>query len=637
MKYTKIAFLGSATSSARFTSNIQRNTGILTLAATAASFGMACAHPEENKLPDTTIIANRTETSLTKVGSAVSVLDVTGLERDGILHLDEALKFVPGVVSESISGQRGSASSLLLRGTTTGHAHIRVDGMRISGPNITSGNFFGGSNLSGLSRIEILRGPQSALYGGDAIGGVLGIYSKKGTGTPGGSLRLEAGSFDSFTSSLGLHGQIDRLSYNLGIGHESTDNDLPNNHFEQLSYTLRLDYEVSDSLDIGLTLRGFDSEFRRPSYSDPNFARSADDDTESLLATIFAELQVNDIWKSKLALGLYDETYDSDTFGSSNYYRTEGQKYAAYWDNTLHWNDRHTTTAGLVYEKTKFEYQSLFFGLTEDDRESDQYGIYLNHSWDVTDALTLTGGVRWEDYDTYGDEVTWRAAAAYRIKQTGTKFRASVGKGFRPPSFIDIYGFGGASNFDLKAEQSIGWDVGIDQQFCEGQYQISATYFENRIEDQITSTFGPPPTFATVTFNAPGTTVTKGIELEAHAKWLDGRVRTSVAYTWLAESLQDQPEHSAGLRVSADVTDDLEAGFSVNYLDDRSWGGNEVAAYTLVNLHANYEIKPGITLNARVSNLFDEDYEFANFGSGLFQETYPGRGRGIFGGVTFVW
>lgn len=637
MKHNQSALDSSATSSARLTPNIQRHTGIITIAATAASLGMACANEEENELPNTTIIANRAETDLSKVGSAVTVLDVSGLESDGIYHLDDALKFAPGVISESISGQRGSASSLLLRGTTTGHAHIRVDGMRVSGPNITSGSFFGGSGLLGLSRVEILRGPQSALYGGDAIGGVLGLYSAKGSGAPSGSLRLEAGSFDSFSSSLNFQGQIDQLSYNFGIGYESTDNDLPNNDFSQLSYALRLDYQVNDSLDIGLTLRGFDSEFRRPIYSDPSFSRDANDDTTSTLATIYGELQVNEIWKSKLTLGLYEEDFDSTTYASANFYRTDGEKKAIYWDNTVQWNDRHSTTAGLVYETTDFQYQSYYYGLTEDQRDVRQYGAYVNHSWDITETFTLTGGVRWEDYDTYGDEVTWRAAAAYRIESTGTKFRASVGKGFRPPSFIDIYGFGGTSNFDLEAEQSIGWDLGVDQSFCDGQYLVSVGYFENRIEDQITTTYGGPPFYAPITTNAPGTTVTRGVELEAHATWLDGRVRGSVNYTWLAESLQDQPEHSAGLRVSTDVTDTLEAGFSVNYLDDRSWGGNEVDAYTLVNLHANYQIKPGITLNARVTNVFDEDYEFANFGSGLYQTTYPGRGRGLFGGITFEW
>ena len=115
---------------------------------------------------------------LSKVGSAVTILDVSELEQSGITYLDDALKFVPGVISESIGGQRGSISSLLLRGTSTNQTHIRVDGVRLSGSNIASGGFLGNSSISGLSRIELLRGPQSALYGGDAIGGVLRKWSK---------------------------------------------------------------------------------------------------------------------------------------------------------------------------------------------------------------------------------------------------------------------------------------------------------------------------------------------------------------------------------------------------------------------------------------------------------------------------
>lgn len=596
------------------------------------------AAPEsEPKLDETTVLANRGLTDLNKVGSAVTILDAEDFEKSGVFHIDSALKFVPGVISESIAGQRGSSSSLLLRGTTTQYAQIRVDGVRISGPNITTGNFFGGTNLGGLSRIEVLRGPQSALYGGDAIGGVLGLYSTKGIGTPSGSLRIGGGSFNSFNTSLSLQGQLDQLSYALTLGYETTDNDLPNNQFEQWSYALRLDYQVHDSLDIGMTLRGFESDFRRPSYSDPAFARAADDETTSVLATLFANLQINEIWSSKLTLGFYDEEYDTRTFASPRFFTTEGTKYAAYWDNTLKWNDRHTTTTGAVYEKTDYSYASLFFTLQQDSRKSDQYGFYVNHSWDVTDALTLNGGVRWEDYDTYGSETTWRAAAAYRIKQTDTKLRASVGKGFRPPSFTELFGFGGGSNFDLTAEQSIGWDVGVDQKFCDGQYALSVTYFENRIEDFIRSSFGPPPAFVTTTSNVPGISETNGIEVEASAHWLNNRLHTTLVYTWLDKTLAGQPENSAGLRVHASVTDKLDAGFSINYLDDRTFGGNELDSYILVNLHASYEVNSNVTLNVRVENLFDEEYEYANFGTGATQETYPGRGQGIFGGVTVKW
>lgn len=579
-----------------------------------------------------TVIANRGETELSKVGNAVTILDAKTLNEEGIHHLDDMLKFVPGVISESLSGQRGSSSSLFLRGTVTGQTHVRVDGVRITGPNISTGNFLGGSGSSGLSTIEILRGPQSALYGGDAIGGVVGLYSKRGSGDPSGRLHLEGGSFDSRSATLDLQGQIDQFSYALSIGHEATDNDLPNNGFEQLAYALRLDYELNHKLNIGLTLRAFDSELRRPDYAASSFGRDGDDETDSFLGTLFANLQVNEAWNSKLTFGFYDEEYQADTLASPNFYDTSGTKHSVYWDNNIQWNDRHITTAGVVFEETDYSYASEYFGLSADRRENIQYGSYANHSWDATENLTLNGGIRWEDYDSYGDETTWRTSAAYRISQTNTKIRASVGKGFRPPSFTELYGFGGGSNFDLQAEESLGWDVGIDQEFCDGNYELSISYFQNDIKDRIKVIYDPM-TFAATSINISGTTHTSGAEIAARGHWLQQRLHATLSYTWLNEALSGQPKHSGGLRVHGNITPQLDAGFSINYLDERSWGGDLLDSYVLTNLHASYELNPSVTLNARIENLFDKSYEYASFGG----TAYPGRGRGLFAGATIMW
>ena len=603
---------------------------VLSLNGTHLSKAESSEQPET--LATVTVIANRGETELSKVGNAVTILDAETLNQEGIVHLDEMLKFVPGAISESLAGQRGSSSSLFLRGTVTGQTHVRVDGVRITGPNLSTGNFLGGSGSSGLATIEILRGPQSALYGGDAIGGVIGLYSKRGSGDPSGRLYIEGGSFDSRSATLDLQGQIDRFSYALSLGHEVTDNDLPNNSFEQLNYTLRLDYEVRPDLNIGLTLRAFHSEFRLPDYTDPAFARNSDDETDSLLGTLFADLQVNDVWNSKLTLGFYDEDYHSDTFASPNFYDTSGTKCSAYWDNTIQWNDQHVTNAGAVFENTDYSYASEFFGLSADSRDNDQYGFYVNHRWDSTENLTLNGGLRWEDYDTYGDETTWRTSAAYRISPTNTKIRTSVGKGFRPPSFTELYGFGGGSNFDLQAEESIGWDVGIDQEFCDGLYEFSISYFQNNIKNRIKVIYDPM-TFAATSVNTPGTTQTSGVEIAARGHWLQERLHATLSYTWLNEALSGQPKHSGGLRVHGKITPQLDAGFSINYLDERTWGGDLLDSYVLTNLHASCELNPSLTLNARVENLFDKSYEYASFGG----TSYPGRGRGLFAGATVTW
>jgi len=585
-------------------------------------------------LPPTTIMANRVETNLSMVGSAVSVLDVGLLDTQGIRNLDDALRFVPGVVSESLGGQRGSSSSLFIRGTKTNHAHLVVDGMRISDSNMVMGNFLGSSNLNGLSRIEVLRGPQGALYGGDSIGGVMGVYSAKGEGDFSGDLRVEGGSFNSWNTMLGVQGTAGDLSYSLSLGYESTDNDLPQNEFDMFSYALRLDYEVNDALNLGLTLRGADTNYQAPSYGSSSPLK---DDLRYALGTLFAEYQINDQWMSKLTLGMYDQQYDNVTkaFGwnPAGTYNTDATKLAVYWDNTYEWNEQHSTVTGAVYENSDFSYKSTGWGLTQDDRTRNQYGFYVNHIWDITKNFNLTGGARWEDYDDYGDEATWRMSSAYTVSATDTTFRGSIGKGFRPPSFVDLYGFGGqAPSPDLEAESSLGWDLGVEQSLCDGQYVLGLTYFGNRIEDAITYVYVPFPG-QSYNENVDGVTETSGLEASAEAYFFDDRLSVRVSYTWLDRALVEMPEHSFGLRIHGDVSDQLGLGLTMTYLDDRAFFGEEVDAYALVNLYGNYELTENVAFNARIENLFNEDYDYA---SG-FGDVYPGRGIGFFGGVTLSW
>lgn len=609
------------------------------------------AEKKEEVLAPTTVIANRVETDLSKVGSSVTVLDVGLLGQQGVHNLDEALKFVPGVISDSVGGQRGSTSDVYFRGTRTAHAHVVVDGMRISDANTSAvgiKQFLGNNNLNGLSKVEVLRGPQGALYGGDSIGGVIGIYSAKGEGAHSGGLRLEGGSFNSWNTMLGMQGSEGDLSYSLGLGYETTENDLDHNDFESFSYALRLDYIVNPCLNIGLTLRGADSTYQGPQvgqyYSGPD-----ETDLTYNLGTLFAEYEVNERWISKLTLGIYDQ----DSAFESNAPNPNGPvvpylndeeitKYAAYWDNTVKWNDRHTTVAGAVYEDSDFSYANSL-GST-DDRTRTQYGLYVNHIWDITDNLNITGGARWENYDDDGkngyndDVVTWRVASAYTVSQTNSIVRASIGHGFRLPAFTEMYGYGAGFYSELDPEESLGWDVGIEQPFCDGQYKIGVTYFGNRIEDAITSVPAvydnnwnliTPGSYE----NADGVTETSGIEASAEAHFLDDRLDVIVTYTWLDRALVDMPDNSLGLRIHGEISDQLNAGITATYLDSRSYGGNTMDSYTLVNLYGNYQLTDNVALNGRVENLMNEDYEYYNgFGS-----VYPGRGIGFFGGVTLSW
>ena len=614
------------------------------------------AEQDPTKLPDTTIIANRTATPLSQVGSSVSVLDVDFLSEAGIRSLDQALKFVPGVTSDSVGGQKGSSSDLYIRGLRTTHTHMVVDGMRISDTNsglVLSKQFLGSSNLSGLSRVEILRGPQGALYGGDSIGGVLGLYSKKGEGDHSGSVHVEAGSFNTWSSSLAAQGSSESLSYSISLGHDLTDNDLPHNSFEMESYAIRLDYEFHNRLRMGLTLRGADSTYEGP-QTGPFYSGPDDSDFRYNLTTLFAEHQISDIWSSKLTLGIFDQESDfvsrapTPPFGApgDSFYDPGSQpptisyandesltKYGAYWDNTIKWNSQHTTIAGLVYEKSDYLFTDSFGG--NDNRERKQKGLYTNHIWNVSDQWNVSGGLRWEDYSDDGSNgfndgvFTWRLASAYSLDKTDTTFRGSLGHGFRIPNSSELNGnptFGIAANSDLDPVESLGWDLGIEQAFCDGQYTLAVTYFGNRLENAIIST-GSQYT------NTPGTSETSGIEASAEANFLNERLNIALTYTWLDRSLVDIPENTAGLRIYGRISERIQAGLTVSYLDQRSYGGNSLPSYYIVNLYGNYKINDNVSLNLRAENLLDKNYEYYNgFGS-----AYPGRGRGIFGGVTIEW
>ncbi|MEI7929384.1 MAG: TonB-dependent receptor plug domain-containing protein, partial [Verrucomicrobiales bacterium] len=170
----------------------------------------------ENELDDLVVSALRFPVEAGKTTAAVTVLDPRELQDRGVSDLSSALNQVPGVISLSTGGQAGASGSLFVRGTTTAYSQVVVDGMRLSDSTVPLGNFLGGSRLDDLGRIEVLRGPQSALYGGEAIGGVIWLETARGEGDPGGSLRVEGGSFDSLSAYLSTKGTAGNFSWFAG-------------------------------------------------------------------------------------------------------------------------------------------------------------------------------------------------------------------------------------------------------------------------------------------------------------------------------------------------------------------------------------------------------------------------------------
>ncbi|HEY8990848.1 MAG TPA: TonB-dependent receptor [Luteolibacter sp.] len=573
----------------------------------------------DQTLDDLIVSALRTPTEAGKTTAFVTVLDPEELHERGIYDLTTALNEVPGVIATSTAGQQGAIGSLFIRGTTTSYSQIVVDGMRLSDSTAPLGNFLGTARTDDLGRIEVLRGPQSALYGGEAVGGVVWLETARGEGSPGGSVRLEGGSFDSFSGYTSTGGKSGDVSYFFGGGYDTTANDQRNNDWDQGRAALRVEWQAAPNVTLGTTVRTADSRYENPG--------GTVDHVDATLATIFANVKVNDVWVARFHAGIYDESFDDDwapwnpwaPWGNGNY-GTDLQRASVSTDHVVTLNDQHRLLAGAFYENTEF---SNTIGT---DEEHDRFGGYVGWEWKPTDRVTTDAVLRWEDYAAYGDEITWRTGAAWNIPVIETTLRGGIGRAFRTPTFLDLFGSNfGAGNPNLRAEDSIGWDIGLEKEWLKGHH-AGVTWFSNAIDDRIKS-FPTPPQ------NIFGTTHTEGLETAFNGRLFHDAWSYRLAWTVLTMSLADQPENSASASIDWRPTDKLLLGVGGFYLDERSWGGTPLDEAWVARIYGEYQLCKNVRLTGRIENLFDTDWELSNF----FGNVEKAPGFGAFAGVKVDW
>jgi outer membrane cobalamin receptor len=563
-----------------------------------------------NPLEPLVVSALRVPQDPATVTSAVTVLDPQALQDEGLYQLRDALNQSPGVISTSTGGQVGALGSLFIRGTTTAYSQIVVDGMRLGDSTTPLGNFLSASRTYDVGRIEVLRGPQGAIYGGESIGGVLWLETPRGEGDPGGSVTVEGGSFNSLDTHATFQGTVGKLSYFLGGGYQETDNDSADQEFNQGNVALRLEGSLSDVWVVGTTYRGVDSSY--------NNLGNSDDHLDGSLVTLYAVGEISKVWTARFLAGYQQESYDSDSsFGN---YGTDLNAGSFSTDQELTLAENLRLLAGGYYHQSSFE------NTIDTDESRDRFGFHAVLEWDVFDALTTTAAVRWEDYDAYGDETTWRVGSIYNIAASGTSIRGGIGSSFRAPSYLDLFGSSfGAGNPNLEAESSLGWDIGIGQEIYENHF-LEVTWFDNRITDQIQA-FPTPPV------NLSGDTSTNGLELGLRGSWLENALNYRLAWTYLHESLSDQPRNSVTTSVDWAPTDKVLVGIGATGLSDHSWGGDPIDGYIITRLYGSYQLTENVKLHARVENALDADYQLSDF----FGDTIQGAGTGFYAGITVDW
>lgn len=619
-----------------------RTHSLVVLAAFLLSGAAAPAFADD--LETVVVSATRSAQPQSKTGESVSVIDSAALQSLQTVNLTAALALTPGLVVNQ-SGGLGQPTSISIRGAETGQTLVLIDGVRINDPSGTDdGAILGDVLVNNIDRVEVLRGPQSTLYGSDAIGGVVDIFSKRGGNDPFAlTASAEGGSYDMYHLNAAANGTAGAVDYGAaanfihsnGISAADKRNGNPETDgYRNFGATANTRIHFSDA--VSLDLRGY--------YTD---ARDDFDDNSGFVPPFFAADSLAYNTNRFLAgyAGLNFDLFGGVLHNRVSVMTTQSNRsfYNSFFD--LAPGQKDSENKG---DATRFEYQGtadispddqIVFGaedentrfssvgtFSNDRGHTSIYGFYGQYQKTLFETLTLTGGVRYDHHDQFGSHTSLKLAGAWRPVD-GTVLHANYGDGFKAPSLYELFSQYGTPG--LKPETARGWEVGGEQAFFDKAVHASLTYFsrntENLIDFQSCFVATPPAQCAVQPsgfyFNIDRTRVT-GIEAE-----VSGNITDTVSVT-LDYTNMDAKDRTTGLALNRRPRNTASAiiewspsnwglGASVSYVDRQidQYDTSTVpptaftnGSHTTVNLLGHYDFDQW-SLYGRVENLFAERYE----------------------------
>ncbi|MEJ2378670.1 MAG: TonB-dependent receptor [Pseudolabrys sp.] len=612
-------------------------------------------------LPPVVVSATTVPTPASAVASSVTVITGQELQREQIRTIPDALRMVPGLNVVQTGGP-GGQTAVFMRGTNSNHVKVLLDGIDIGDPSTPNGAFDFAHLLTGdIERIEVLRGPQSGLYGSDALGGVISIVTKKGKGPPKLSTRVEGGSFGTFNQAASLSGSQDRFNYAFNALHfRSTENPVTpldllapgerrnNDFYDNWTYSAKLGADLSDALTLNAVARYTDAHLRFTGDDYVNFPTPAPEAMQDRQVNHKLFTRGEAVWslfdgKLKNYFGVdyvnhwnwnFDPNSDSFTpFGSVAPPNTSvGERLQYDWRSVAKVLPGQTLVLGLQHETQKLRTDSTgsviggVFVPVETYAQNTNKAAYAELQSDFAERFFLVSNIRYDDNASFGPHTTWRVAPAVIVPGTETKLKGSYGTGFKAPTLTELYvnnpSIGQVANPDLRPEISKGYDFGFEQPLFNGRLRFGATYFHNEISDLIVTQFNPA-TFTFVYKNI-GSAETHGIEAFAAAALTD-QLKVRADYTWTATrdnttglGLLRRPAHKLSVSTVWTPLDGLTLSSTVLYVSSWVDVNRDTAVfiprldappYTTVNVAANYEVNPHLTVFAQADNLFDRHYQ----------------------------
>ncbi|WP_158970732.1 TonB-dependent receptor plug domain-containing protein [Chachezhania sediminis] len=585
-----------------------------------------------------------------RYGRAVTVITARDLEERQIRHVSDALRALPGV-SVSQSGGTGALTQVRIRGAEGNHTLVRIDGVDVSDP--SSGAYdFADLLADDIERIEVLRGPQSSIYGSNAIGGVINIVTKSAT-EPGlvTTGELEVGTEDTLGGRLSLRYATDRLRLSASAAQRQTDGyDVSGSGGKpdgDRNTTLngRLEYDLTDQITVGGTLRRVQrtsdyDQFNWGAATVSGLVTDADLQTKetNLFGTAYAKIDhLGGLYRSDLFYGMADiDAVDTNSGVKTSDYSTTRQTFS--YRGSLALDGGTVETAGQVLsvllQRQEETFQnndaSLVFDpamMAKQKRRQQSVALEYRGSF-LADALNLQASARHDDNDGgFADTDTWSLGLSYLLPNGTTRAHASAGTAVQNPTMTEQFGYNPGTwigNPDLLPEESTGWDLGVEQRFMGDRGVIDVTYFRADLTNEINSTYNAT-TGESTPYNEDGRSHRKGVEVSTDFAF-DNGLTLGADYTWLDATDPKggtevrRPRNELGLRAYYLFPNGCtEIGADMRYVGGLwdydytapSYGSDllKLKDFTVVNLTAQHRINAALTLTARVENLFDEQYQ----------------------------
>lgn len=574
------------------------------------------------------------------LGRAASVVTADQIKDRGITTVQDALRALPGV---SVNGTSNSSMQVRIRGGEANHTLILIDGVEAAGGDAAYN--LSGLEASNIEKIEVLRGPQSVFYGSNASAGLVNIITRKGDIGQSYSGSIEVGA--ATTATAFLANRTERGGVSLAFSHtddrgyDQSGDGGEKDGLDRSTAILSADYLLTEDLKLGLTLRRSDEDYAFD--SSPFTATDAesyvvDDPTqfstrEEHTASIYAEY---DTLGGRLTHRLsFAKTDYTSTFngGAPTREQTKELKYRLSFglDGRAVSDANHLLNLLLEHEKDSSDSNPQY------SRQANSAA--LEYRGTFANGLDLQAGVRFDDNKVFKDATTWTLGLSYAIPDTNVRLHASTGTGIVNPSYFELYAnaFGYTGNPNLKPERNRSFDLGAEISFAAGRGSLDVTYFNEVLTDEITTVSTGAGSYSYI--NQSGDSDRQGVEIAGRFQATD-TLKLRLAYTYIDATNPDnsieirRPKHELALGATLDTFDgrgsvSADIRHVAGNFDTQFWGAYqtvELPSYTTVNLAAQYQLSDTVSLNGRITNLFDAD--------AVDVWGYAARGRAAYVGLS---